>query len=243
MSDLRVPSDRWLKPGNEPDDKNWVTDIEVMSQQEALADPFGPHESIAGVLAAQGEWRQAYEHLRTALDRAREESLRDALTATYNRRFLDLWLASRPRAVNGLALALVDLDLFKRINDTFGHPAGDHVLRRTVSLLRDGLPPGGFCARYGGEEFALVLPGVPPGTALGVAERARDRVARHSWPELATGFAVTVSIGLAYQPSGRVDVPHQLKQADRLLYAAKHAGRNAVAYRERGDIRIVAHGR
>jgi GGDEF domain-containing protein len=121
------------------------------------------HESIAGLLATQGDWRHAYRHLRAALDLAHAGNLRDSLTASYNRRYLDQrlhGLLSERRGRAGIAIALVDLDHFKRVNDTFGHVVGDGVLRRVAELLQEGLPPSGFCARYGGEEFVLESPGI-----------------------------------------------------------------------------------
>nr|WP_233427523.1 GGDEF domain-containing protein [Actinokineospora spheciospongiae] len=224
------------------------------------------HESIAALLASRGQYRQAYQHLRSALDlvselgeqpqipeqlrrevdrlrrehaEAHEQSIRDSLTASYNRRYLDqrlvTLLAEQDRA-DGLAVALVDLDWFKQVNDTFGHLVGDRVLQRVVELLQEGLPEAGFCARYGGEEFVLVLPGVDRVTAVGLAEAARARVEHYPWSSLVLGLRVTVSIGLAQEPTVRVaeDTPagpeRQLREADALLYTAKQSGRNAVAY-------------
>ena len=223
------------------------------------------HESIAALLASCGEWRQAYHHLRSALDHihasqtqppkipeqlrrevdqlrkahaeAHEQSLRDGLAASYNRRYLDQRLVSlvaeQGGPPNGIAVALADLDWFKQVNDTFGHPVGDRVLQRVVELLQDGLPDGAFCARYGGEEFALVLPGVDHPAAVAVAEAARARVERHPWSKIALGLRVTVSIGLAHEPAtddGDIEPERQLLRADGLLYTAKQSGRNAVAY-------------
>jgi two-component system, cell cycle response regulator len=236
------------------------------------------HESIATLLASRGQWRQAYQHLRSAFDlvyadqdeppqvpeqlrrevdrlrrehaEAREQSLRDSLTASYNRRYLDERLldlvAERGAATSGLAIALIDLDWFKQVNDTFGHLLGDRVLQRVVELLQEELPEDGFCARYGGEEFVLVLPGLEPTPAVEIAESARLRVERHAWASLAPGLRVTVSIGLAYEPAAD-DAPtrppvapeQQLLSADSLLYTAKQSGRNAVAYRENGRIRLA----
>ena len=224
------------------------------------------HESIAALLASRGQYRQAYQHLRSALDlvselgeqpqipeqlrrevdrlrrehaEAHEQSIRDSLTASYNRRYLDqrlvTLLAEQDRA-DGLAVALVDLDWFKQVNDTFGHLVGDRVLQRVVELLQEGLPEAGFCARYGGEEFVLVLPGVDRVTAVGLAEAARARVEHYPWSSLVLGLRVTVSIGVAQEPTVRVaeDTPvgpeRQLREADALLYTAKQSGRNAVAY-------------
>lgn len=227
------------------------------------------HESIGALLASRGEWRQAYQHMRSALDlvysdrvdqapvpeqlrrevdrlrrehaEAREQSIRDSLTASYNRRYLDQRLTSMlaDATRGGLAVALVDLDWFKQVNDTFGHLVGDRVLQRVVELLSEGLPGGAFCARYGGEEFVLVAPGIDAAHALAVAEDARARIEQHPWAQLVPGLRVTVSVGLAYQPAasaspGRpaTSAEQQLLRADGLLYAAKQSGRNAVAYRQ-----------
>jgi diguanylate cyclase (GGDEF)-like protein len=239
------------------------------------------HESIAALLASRGEWRQAYQHLRSALDlvytdqveqgspvpeqlrrevdrlrrehaEAREQSIRDSLTASYNRRYLDQRLTSLladtagANGHDGLAVALVDLDWFKQVNDTFGHLVGDRVLQRVVELLSDGLPDGAFCARYGGEEFVLVVPGIDAAAAVAVAEAARGRVARHAWSQLVPGLRVTVSIGVSHQPAtgtvaGRpaTSAEQQLLRADGLLYAAKQSGRNAVAYRLGGQVHFA----
>jgi two-component system cell cycle response regulator len=228
---------------------------------------IGLHETIATLLAERGAWREAYEHLRRALElacekathgpvipeqlrqevdrlrrehaEAREQAIRDALTASYNRRYLDQRLVAlveeRGGGADGLAVALVDLDWFKKVNDTFGHQTGDRVLRRVVELLQDGLPDNGFCARYGGEEFVLVLPGLDSPAALGVVEAARARVESHPWHTIAAGLRVTISAGVA---SDRADAhpEAQLRHADGLLYAAKQSGRNVVAYHHDGEV-------
>jgi diguanylate cyclase (GGDEF)-like protein len=224
------------------------------------------HTVIAESLAARGSWEQAYEQLRAAvrllhgrpvaaeeLDRLRrehaeahEQSRRDSLTSTYNRRYLDERLAAlldEPtcRGTAGLCVALVDADHFKQINDTFGHRFGDRVLQRIVVELGVGLPEGAFCARYGGEEFALVLPGCDPTDAVRTCEDARRRVDRHPWHELDPRLRVTVSIGLAHSAGPLTDVERLVGAADMLLYAAKNAGRNAVAYHDRrtGAVRLA----
>jgi two-component system cell cycle response regulator len=223
------------------------------------------HQSIASLLASRGEWRQAYEHLRHALDlataerapqvpeqfrqevarlrrehaEAREQSIRDSLTASYNRRYLDQRLeAGEPRGE--FAVALVDLDLFKRVNDTFGHLVGDRVLQQVVELLQIGMPEEAFCARYGGEEFVLMLPGLEGAAAWAVAEAARARVEQFPWSTIVRGLAVTISIGLAHESgtSGLTSPEQQLRLADGLLYTAKQSGRNTVAYRVGGQVRL-----
>ncbi|MQA60558.1 MAG: diguanylate cyclase [Actinophytocola sp.] len=232
------------------------------------------HESIANLLAAEGNWRLAYAHINAALRLARDAhfvsplipeqyrrevdelrkahaaavdaSLRDALTATYNRRYLDQRLgdlsADRSSTGAGIAVALVDLDHFKLVNDTHGHLVGDSVLRQLVALLQNGLPNGSFCARYGGEEFVLVLPNVTARQAVVTLERARRRVDGHGWSAIAPELHITVSAGLVHLTAAdlpRMGAECQLRRADDLLYAAKRAGRNAVAYRISGAIRIA----
>jgi len=228
------------------------------------------HQSIASLLASRGEWRQGYEHLRHALDlateerppapqvpeqfrqevarlrrehaEAREQSIRDALTASYNRRYLDQRLLEvvEQQGSGDFAVALVDLDLFKRVNDTFGHQVGDRVLQQVVELLQVGLPDGAFCARYGGEEFVLILPGLEGAAAWAVAEAARARVEQYPWSTIVRGLRVTVSIGVAHESatSGIANPEEQLRHADGLLYTAKQSGRNSVAYRVGSQVRL-----
>ncbi|WP_233576602.1 GGDEF domain-containing protein [Saccharopolyspora rhizosphaerae] len=241
--------------------------------REELANGTGMaelHESIARLLASRGQWRQAYHHLRSALDmmssdkpavpeqlrsevellrkehaKAREDSLRDSLTASYNRRYLDERLADlvaeNAMTGEGLAVALIDLDWFKLVNDTYGHLFGDRVLQRVVDLLQEALPDGAFCARYGGEEFVLVLPHILPNSAAQVCEAARQRVEHFEWGTMAPGLGVTISIGVAHEQGTGAPVSgeQQLIASDALLYAAKRAGRNAVAYRKGTEVRLA----
>jgi diguanylate cyclase (GGDEF)-like protein len=192
-------------------------------------------------------FREEVDRLRREHAEAREQAIRDALTASYNRRYLDQRLVAlveeRGSGTDGLAVALVDLDWFKKVNDTFGHQVGDRVLRQVVELLQDGLPETAFCARYGGEEFVLVLPAVTGAVAVAVAEAARARVERYPWSTIVLGLRVTVSIGLAYTPptdgEPGANPQAQLRHADVLLYAAKQSGRNAVAYHLDGKTRLA----
>jgi diguanylate cyclase (GGDEF)-like protein len=261
-------------PNRKSDDRPLAVDA-TPSESTGLVEL---HESIATLLASRGQWRQAYQHLRSALDlayadreeqprvpeqlrrevdrlrkehaEAREQSLRDSLTDSYNRRYLDqrllAILAERATSRHGLAIALMDLDWFKRVNDTFGHLLGDRVLQRVVELLQTDLPADAFCARYGGEEFVLVLPSVTATTSVAIVEAARERVERHEWAGIAPGLRVTVSGGVAYEPPAEavptrppVSAEQQLLRADSLLYTAKQSGRNAVAYRENGRAKLA----
>ncbi len=224
-------------------------------------------------LAQAGLWEQAYAELRSALrvlraeqrpaglaapvqrelDRlrrehaeAREQSLRDSLTDSYNRRYLDQRLdnlrdkADLPGA--GTAIALVDIDHFKQVNDRYGHPFGDRVLQRVVAELDATLPPGAFCARYGGEEFALVFPGHDLADAVTVCEQARHRVDEYRWSALDPTLRVWVSIGVGHALRRPPDVEQLIMAADVLLYAAKESGRNAVAFREPATGRVRLAG-
>ncbi|MGK3200361.1 GGDEF domain-containing protein [Amycolatopsis sp. MEPSY49] len=219
-------------------------DEAVLRRSPQAPDLLRLHEAVATLFATQGDWRRAYQHLRSALDIARDGSLRDALTSSYNRRYLDerLYRPFADRQPGPLGIALVDLDRFKRVNDTYGHLVGDRVLRRVADLLQEELPPDGFCARYGGEEFVLWLPGVDSGHALRIVDAARVRVARHPWSELQPGLRVTISAGLAHEgPDAPAPPERQLRDADDLLYAAKRAGRNKVAYHDAQSTRLISN--
>lgn len=156
-------------------------------------------------------------------------SITDRLTGLFNRRHFDERFAvefevARTRG-RDLALLVVDIDLFKRLNDTYGHAEGDRALRKVAAILMQQLrlPDVGY--RYGGEEFVVMMPGAGSESALAVAEQLRERIAA----ETAADFALTVSIGVATM-EGRAPVSAEdlFRQADAALYAAKSAGRNRV---------------
>jgi diguanylate cyclase (GGDEF)-like protein len=255
LSEIHLRPHRRLKGGLRRDDNQCVVEVGMVAEGEsAMPWPSPPqqpdllrlHETVAGLFATQGDWRRAYQHLRSALDIARDGSLRDALTSSYNRRYLDERLygpfTERQAARAPLGIALVDVDRFKSVNDTYGHLVGDRVLRRVADLLQDDLPPDGFCARYGGEEFVLWLPGVDAGHAVRIVDL---RIARHPWSALQPGLRVTISAGLAHHAPEAGTTPaspeRQLRTADTLLYAAKRAGRNKVAYHDPQTTQLITH--
>jgi diguanylate cyclase (GGDEF)-like protein len=156
------------------------------------------------------------------------QTLTDPLTGAFNRRHLQTRLdqlaaqaAQRPQVH---ALLAIDIDHFKRINDRFGHAAGDEVLRKTVQVLSGRKRRGDTLFRTGGEEFCLLLPDTPEPEALKLAEELRERV---SHATLLPGLEVTVSIGVSLQRSAQPP-DEWMRQADKALYAAKHLGRNRV---------------
>jgi diguanylate cyclase (GGDEF)-like protein len=159
----------------------------------------------------------------------------DALTNVANRRCFDetlsvLWQDARGRGAP-LGLAMVDVDLFKKFNDFYGHQDGDDCLCRVAGQLRNAARSKDVVARYGGEEFALILPGATTETAAAVAERVRAAVAAMQLPHegAGSGAIVTISVGVASAVPGDAQSARRLIEvADRHLYAAKQAGRNRV---------------
>lgn len=185
------------------------------------------------------EEKETNEHLTRKLEETNrkllEFALRDPLTGAYNRRFLnevlDKKMADARRYMHHLAVVVADIDHFKKINDTYGHDAGDHVLKTVVATIGASLRAGDVLARTGGEEFLLVLQVTDAAAAMLVAERVRARLERTpiGLPD-GGNVRVTMSLGVAlFQPEhGSRD--QLIKAADNGLYEAKHAGRNLVRY-------------
>jgi len=183
-------------------------------------------------IARERQRAQANEVKHQALvDEAQRQSAAartDALTGLGNRRMFEeaaqMLAASRDEPV---AMALLDLDSFKQINDRFSHAVGDRVLVEIAGLLRGACRPEDQIVRMGGEEFVIVLRHAPADAALRACERLREVVRAHPWQDVHAELAVTLSIGLA---SGRtpLDADTLLAQADELLYQAKAQGRDRV---------------
>jgi diguanylate cyclase (GGDEF)-like protein len=165
------------------------------------------------------------------LARAEQESALDGLTGLSNRRTLDREVheafAIARRDGTELALALLDLDDFKHINDTFGHQVGDEVLRRTATVLREHTRREDLTARYGGEEFAVAFPGTTLDGAIRAAEQLCVRIRDLPWSEVHPELTITVSIGVAAADDVS-DVTELLARADHHLYRAKHRGKDRV---------------
>ena len=167
--------------------------------------------------------------------RSDEESSRlattDPLTGVFNRRtFIELAeqeLARSRRAGTPLSLMMLDLDHFKRVNDTYGHLTGDEVLVSITRLIKDCVRRGDLIVRYGGEEFCVLLPGIPLSAATALAERIRATTASSALT--AKPFKVTVSIGLtAYTGDAITTLGDLLARSDEALYRAKNEGRDRV---------------
>lgn len=158
-----------------------------------------------------------------------EQVTRDALTGLYNRRhfieLLDKELARASRYKRPLALCIIDIDLFKHINDTYGHAEGDQVLHRVAQTMHEHARAEDLTARIGGEEFAVLFPETALQDALDICERLREAVADLGFEMADKTESVTISVGVTElrHDDARTDF---MQRADKAMYAAKHNGRN-----------------
>jgi diguanylate cyclase (GGDEF)-like protein len=176
------------------------------------------------------------QSLREMVQERRKLAMTDSLTGMYNRRYLirqgEREIERIRRSRGHLSLLLVDVDFFKRINDTFGHPVGDEVLIALARHLQESLPRStDWSARMGGEEFAVVLTDTDLAGAAVVAENLRASLAARKFATAAGQLKVTISIGISgSQAMGdNVSMDAMLNHADKLLYEAKANGRNRVS--------------
>nr|VFK38307.1 MAG: diguanylate cyclase (GGDEF) domain-containing protein [Candidatus Kentron sp. TC] len=166
------------------------------------------------------------------LDQYRK-TIHDDLTGAFNRRYfqtaLRQELAHARHHGRAVSLILIDIDRFKRINDSRGHPAGDAILQRVVRVIRENLPDKNILARYGGEEFGIILRGKDV-EARASANRIRRSVARTAFDDAGEPLHITISVGTANYDGGASpkDASEMITQADRRLYRAKAAGGNRV---------------
>lgn len=187
---------------------------------------------IGGFISGlRGKLRQRNRELGEAMEQIRELVNVDALTGVYNRRRLFEVIHEESnrysRSPGSFSICLMDIDHFKLVNDTYGHQAGDAILQAVAKCVAGDLRTIDCFGRYGGEEFLMVLPQTPLEGAHIKAERVREKVASLKFPEIGEDFRVTVSIGVAeYHNSESTD--ETLLRADKALYEAKDAGRNAV---------------
>jgi diguanylate cyclase len=170
--------------------------------------------------------------LKAAYKRIEELAELDELTGSFNRRcimrMLDDELARADRLNTPCSIALIDLDWFKRINDAYGHPTGDEVLRTFAITVFANIRNIDKFGRYGGEEFLLVLPDTPDKAAARILDRLRAIIADLDWSAFSPGMKVTISAGVATL-AGEETADTFLARADSALYAAKAQGRNRIA--------------
>jgi len=195
-----------------------------------VSSPFQPDDrdtllALAPVAAA------ALQNAKTA-KAALEETMIDPLTSIGNRRRLSAELPEALRGDQPVALVMVDLDHFKSVNDTHGHPAGDKLLQQVAGVVRDTIRPGDSVYRFGGEEFCVVLRNTSRevSEAVEVAERIRAAVAEREFDVgIGSPLRMTASLGVSTAIDGEVDGDALLARADAALYVAKNGGRNQVS--------------
>ncbi|HEX6641983.1 MAG TPA: GGDEF domain-containing protein [Thermoanaerobaculia bacterium] len=207
-------------------------------------------DELFNVVSLAGESEARYEELEQRMLSLQRENLdlivrnrmlsevssRDALTGLYNRWFvlekIDSEMNRALRHGSPMSLLMLDIDHFKRVNDTWGHGAGDQVLQAIGKLLRDSCRVYDVPGRYGGEEFCIVLPETKPGNTGVVAERIRSRMEATALPCGDTSISVTTSIGIAGLDTSEaheiLNPAALIERADRALYSAKNRGRNRV---------------
>lgn len=178
--------------------------------------------------------REETESLKTELEQYRREALVDPLTGLFNRRAMDTHLDELMAIEAGtpLSVVMVDIDYFKRINDTYGHAVGDVVIRNVAETMRNCIRGEDFAVRYGGEEFIVLLPDTPLEGAFKVAETIRTRIESLRLVRRHDNFSLgpfTVSLGVAAR---RLEDTREslVQRADKALYQSKNSGRNRVTH-------------
>jgi two-component system cell cycle response regulator len=165
--------------------------------------------------------------------KVKEQSMRDSLTGLYNRRVLEEMLdrEDRKRGINPLSLLIIDLDDFKNINDTYGHPCGDRALKAIAAVLSDNARGTDLVARNGGEEFAVMLPSTSASIGLEVGERLRKNIENTTIMCNGVRISLTASIGVSHRPRKEYfPAKDMISLADQALYQAKNSGKNRVCF-------------
>jgi diguanylate cyclase (GGDEF)-like protein len=215
-------------------------DFAARTGMQASREELSQVGSALDRMAEQLQRRDA--RLSDALEKLRTLAVTDALTGLYNRRYfwdaLKRELIAVRRKPAAFSVILVDLDHFKRVNDAWGHEAGDRVLQATADLLRGHIRGSDIAVRYGGEEFALLLPGTDATVAEERAEQLRRELEALEIAYNGGRIRITLSAGVAEAGTSATDEREIMKRVDDALYAAKAAGRNRVV---RDPAREAAH--
>lgn len=218
----------------EPGDMKPFSQIMQEAVEELGRMNFSYEQLVLELKQAKQNAEQLAINLKRANDNLRELVFRDELTGLYNHRYfqevIESELQKSVRYKHPLSLLLIDIDYFKRVNDTFGHLMGDRVLREISQIMLKLVRQIDIVARYGGEEFAIIMPetGMVGGKVL--AQRVRRGIEQHQTKYNNQSIAVTVSIGLVSTDMANVETTRQalIAQSDRALYKAKLSGRNRI---------------
>jgi diguanylate cyclase (GGDEF)-like protein len=222
--------------------KDEVVGTFTVAARRPAAFPVDRREML-GVIANQVAISLQNGRMYQALE---EQATTDGLTGLVNHRtFQERFAAMLGRADRHkfrVALILTDIDHFKKINDAYGHPAGDQVLGRVAQILKASARKIDIVARYGGEEFAIVLEGTDRAGARQLAERIRNEVSEQGFEAGKGRFCATLSLGVAVYPDDGRTKQEVIARSDQALYAAKHAGRNRTACHGELDKPVRAAG-
>jgi two-component system cell cycle response regulator len=230
-----------------PDEMERLVKGLELGVNDYLIRPIDANELQARV-RTQVKRKRYQDRLRANYEKSVELAVTDTLTGVYNRNYLETHLDNMvQRAVTNdrsMALALMDIDFFKRINDQHGHNAGDAVLREFAGRIQRGIRGIDLVARLGGEEFVVLMPDTDIDDAHVVAERLREGMESRPFLEdvMNGGLSVTVSIGVAPSLSGSDRATALLERADAALYEAKRGGRNKVILAADVTMAAVAQG-
>jgi two-component system cell cycle response regulator len=214
-----------------PSDRSRLLKALELGVNDLLPQPFNPLELRVRVRALIRRKRYA-DYLRDTVAQSMELAVTDPLTGLNNRRYmmgqLDTLFERCAAGGEPVSLIMLDIDFFKRVNDTFGHPLGDEVLREVSVRLAATVRAMDLPCRYGGEEFVVVMPATKPADAARVAERVRAAISSEAFEIGDHSVSVSVSIGVSASRGGEDRPESLLRHADEALYRAKAAGRNQV---------------
>lgn len=226
--------------------------VEAINDELSAVDASDPEVVVGTVAKLLQANQQMQEQLESAEGKLREqarqieshaaEARTDPLTGLANRRALDAEMARRLAEFRAqgkrFSLLMIDVDHFKKFNDTHGHQAGDEVLRGVAAVLRRNARDSDLVARYGGEEFAMVFPGLPASEAFGAVERVRQAIEQARFHFQGTELRVTASLGLAEILAAEENA-RLIERADEALYASKKAGRNCAHWHDGRAIHAI----
>ncbi|MTI16384.1 PleD family two-component system response regulator [Rhodobacteraceae bacterium RKSG542] len=217
-----------LSPENERKRLLKALDLGV---NDFVEEPVDPSELKLRV-RAQVKQKRTSDRLLATMQQTMELAVTDALTGLYNRRYfehhLKALMAEAERDDTKLALAIVDIDHFKRVNDTYGHDVGDEVLVEFSKRLRMNVRGVDLVCRLGGEEFVIVMPQTSERAVMSLAERIREEIAFEPFKTAGAALEITASFGVAMYAGGEETPASLVKNADEALYQAKDTGRNRV---------------